>query len=99
MLQLDILEDELDEFDSKTTQYANVSLTCTVSILFIRLIRRFSRHRLENLKDCFPGRITQYCCKLKIKQLVIGMRKKLQNRLGAFVPCRETFLHSIITAC
>lgn len=39
------------------------SLTCTVSILFIRLIRRFSRHRLENLKDCFPGRITQYCCK------------------------------------
>ena len=39
------------------------SLTCTVSILFIRLIRRFSRHRLENLKDCFLGRIMQYCCK------------------------------------
>lgn len=39
------------------------SLTCTVSSFFIRLIRRFSRHRLENLKDCFLGHIMQYCCK------------------------------------
>ncbi len=30
-------------------------------IHFIKCIRRFSRHRLENLKDCYHGRTTQCC--------------------------------------
>ena len=50
---------------------------CTVFILFIRHILRFSRRRLENLWDDCRGRIMQHCCRLKINQLVTGMKKKL----------------------
>ena len=65
----------------------------------IRPILKFSRHRLENLLGYCLGRIMQHYYRLKIRQLVTGMRKKPQNRLGVYVLCRETFLLSIITVC
>lgn len=45
------------------------------------------------------GRIMQHYYRLKIRQLVTGMRKKPQNRLGVSVLCRGIFLLSIITVC
>ena len=68
-------------------------------ILSIRPILKFSRHRLENLLGYCLGRITQHYYRLRIRQLVIGMRKKPQNKLGVSVLCRGTFLLSIITVC
>ncbi len=75
------------------------SRICTAFILSIRPILKFSRHRLENLLDYCLGRIMQHYYRLKMRQLVIGMRKKPQNRLGVSVLCRGTFLLSIITVC
>ena len=66
-------------------------------ILSIRLTLKFSKHRLENLLGCCLGHIMPHYYRSKTLKLVTGMRKKLQNRLGVSVLCRETFLLSIIT--
>lgn len=39
------------------------NLICTLSIRSIKFIRRFSRHRQENLIFCFHGHITQFFCR------------------------------------
>lgn len=48
-------------------------------ILSIRPILKFSRHRLENLLSYCLGRITQYYYRLKIRQLVIGMKEATEQ--------------------
>ena len=46
------------------------------SILSIRPILKFSKHRLENLLDYCLGHIMQHYCRLKRMKHVTGMRKK-----------------------
>lgn len=52
------------------------NLIYTVFILFIRRTLKFSRHRLENLWDCYRGHIMQCCCRvLRLLQLFASKYK------------------------
>ncbi len=57
---------------------------------------RFSTQRVENLCHYFLGLIIVFFCRLKIRKHVIGMRKKLQNRIEATELYSETFRRRII---
>lgn len=66
---------------------------------FIKVFLRLSTQCVDNLESSCRGHIIEHYYKFQIKQLEIGMRRKLPNRLGVFALCRGTFLLSIITVC
>ena len=68
----------------------------TIAIRFIKLIRKFSKHCLENLSDCFHGVTTSSCSKFTMKLHAHGMSRKHCHKHGMYEHFKETFPPNII---
>ena len=66
---------------------------------FIKPFLKLSTRRVDNPVFCFRGHIIEHYYRSKTLKLVTGMREKLKNRLGVFVPYSGIFHLSIITVC